>query len=454
MNPWKNCDVRGVYPREISCDLFREVGAQARHFLRDSARVLVAGDVRTSTPALKSALAEGLRNSGVNVIDAGQVPTPVAYFAHRNFRTDAVLIVTGSHNPPEYNGLKVMFGDVPPSPQDLENLRNAPATRADHSGALETADVITPYTHASLERWQDLCKIRKPRLVVDAGNGAWSELAPRILRNLEFEVTPLYCEADGNFPNRPPDCARPPNIAALRLQVLDCSADLGIAWDGDGDRVAFVDHTGAVVSTDRISLLLATRLLRHKRDECVVCDIKLSERLRETIVQTGNRPILERSGHCFIKRSVIQNNCLLGCELSGHYFFRELDGSDDGLFAALRIVEIVANEGPIRTLAGALPPIHATPELRLPDRDGSFPVVTDRLRRELGPTAETHLDGCRMELPDGLVLVRNSVTEPVITIRMEGISEESLDRLIHACSRAIPEFRDAIKRQLLDMEAV
>jgi len=412
------------------------------------ARVLTAGDFRVSTPVLKTELADGLLSAGAHVLDAGQIPTPVAYFAHRHWRADAVLVVTASHNPAQYNGF--MIGKLPSAQADFYRLRRylERGTYRKASGSIEVIDPIPLYIAWIRQRWGKLANAGPMAVVLDPGNGAWSELAPRLFEELGFRVHRLHCEIDGTFPQRSPDCARSSDLSALRSKVPHTGARMGIAWDGDGDRVAFVDETGTVVSTDYVSVLFIRYLLSSEPGAKVVYDVKLSETVRQAVVANGGIPVVERSGHAFIKRRMIQENCLLGCEASGHYFFRELQGGDDGLFAALLMAELVSREGSLASLRRALPPVYATPDLRFPTHVLPYTEVVMRLQASLKAAQASSVDGLRLETSDGFVLARESVTEPAITLRVEGFSKQGLKRLIGLCVRTLPELAHEMKEQI------
>ena len=445
MSVWKACDLRGVYPADISAPLLDRVGAAVGTGLPVGARVLIAGDFRASTPELKNALARGLAGAGARVLDAGLVPTPVAYFARGHLKADGVLIVTASHNPPDHNGLKLMLGELPPTPQDLEQLRRraeqGPLRSA--AGSVERVDVVPDYLTWIVARWHGVG--RNLKVVLDAGNGAWSELGPVIFERLGFQVERLYCEVDGRFPNRSPDTARPANLTALQRRVRETGAKLGVAWDGDGDRVAFVDETGVVVTTDQMAVILVRGLLDGAHPEKVVHDVKLSDVVRRAVLERGGVPLMERSGHAFIKRRMIGENCLLGCEASGHYFFRELSGGDDGLFAALLVCEMVERGGGLARLRLAVPAVYATPDIRLRRAALSYEETLRRLEALPLWTGRSQIDGVRLEAAEGSVLVRTSVTEDAYTIRIEGRDDATLERLCQACLAALPEMAGEIR---------
>src|SRR5215831_1230237 len=383
VNPWKACDIRGVFPREVSPQLMRLVGSSVGSMVPLDTNILIAGDFRSSTPPLKAALLEGLMESGAHVLDAGQIPTPIAYFAKKDLDAEGVLIVTASHNPAHHNGLKLMIGGLPPAPEDFDRLRRAVSEGKfrEAKGTLKRIDPVPRYRDWILTRWEHLRQGASLNLVLDAGNGTWSEIAPEVFEALGFRIHRLFCHAEGTFPNRSPNCALPGALSALRKKVRETNASFGVAWDGDGDRVAFVDENASPVSSDEVSALLVRYLLRNRPGARVVFDIKLADLVRRTVVQCQGIPLMERSGHTFIKRKMIEEDCLLGCEVSGHYFYRELNGGDDGLFSALLLAEMVKRAATLSRLRKSLAPYFATPDLRLPAGVLPYGEITTRLRR-------------------------------------------------------------------------
>ncbi|MEP7366307.1 MAG: phosphomannomutase/phosphoglucomutase [Acidobacteriota bacterium] len=449
MSAWKACDIRGRFPEEVFPEMFQAVGAAAASELNGHGRVLVAGDFRESTPVLKAGLVDGLVRGGIQVFDGGQIPTPVAYHAHRSMDFDAVFIVTASHNPPGHNGLKFMFGQNPPDHALLTRLQQ-PTFHGNRvtGGSVELIDVAPAYTEWMEQRWRHLGREFSGSVVIDAGNGAWSELSPEILRGLGLAIYPLFCEVDPKFSNRPPDCARASNLAALSAKVKETGSQLGVAWDGDGDRVAFLDRNGRFIATDQISILLAQYTLGRQPRERVAYDIKLSDHVRRSIEAGGGTAIIERSGHAFLKRLMIEQSCVLGCEASGHYFHRELAGGDDGLYTALLMLELVARSGPLDALVDALPEIFITPDLRIHINGDSFDSITARLEKNLPVLQTTTLDGVRFVTAQGSVLIRRSITEAAITIRIDAGQQDGLDHLFHECCRSLPEIADEMKAQI------
>lgn len=450
-SPWKACDIRGVFPDEVSPDLLWRLGRSVGTLLPVGARVLVAGDHRISTPQLKAALAQGLLEAGSHVLDAGQIPTPIAYFAHERCNTGAVMIVTASHNPPDHNGLKMMIGKLPPTPEDFHQLRARVEEGGfrQHRGGAETIDPVPAYKAYVLERWKPLRRPESLEVVLDAGNGAWSELASDLFAALGFRAHPLFCKIDGTFPSRSPDCARPVNLRDLRNEVLRTGARFGVAWDGDGDRVAFVDDAGSVVTTDEVSALMAREILPREPGAKVIYDLKLSELVPRVVSDYRGVPVMERSGHAFIKRAMVRHNALFGCEVSGHYFFRELNGGDDGLFASLFMAELLASHDlPLSKLRQTLPPFFATPDLRIPLGLVSYGEMVERLYSKFPGAKDSKLDGIRLETKENVVLVRESVTEPVVTMRLEARTRDSFQELLGVVLNALPEAAGEITKQI------
>jgi phosphomannomutase / phosphoglucomutase len=456
-NPWKPCDLRGVYPDSVSPELFRDIGNAIGSMLAPRSRVVVAGDFRLSTPELKGALSEGLLHAGVNVMDTGQGPTPLAYFAANHVNADAVLIVTASHNPASHNGLKLMLGSVPMTPVQLSQIRaGIGASRASSSrGLSEEMDPLPNYLQTMLRRWQCLNGCGR-RVVLDAGNGAWSEIAPQIFRRLGFDVRCISCVVDGSFPDRSPDCSRASNLTRLRRTVAEQANALGIAWDGDGDRVAFVDEEGRFVPPDEIAILLANAVLEEQKktgeaEYRIVVDVKCSDIVRRTIHQNGGTALLERTGHAFLRNRMVAAQALLGLDACGHYFFQELNGGDDGLFVALFILDLLHRSGQsLAELRHSLPPIFSIPELRIPTGLLPYGKAAEALTSAFPDATLMEIDGLRLVMEEGVVLVRESGTEPVLSLGIEGFDLANYERILSQCLLSLPEADALIRQELLE----
>ena len=446
MSIFKDCDIRGIYsagalsrePDDITAADARRIG-RGLATLHPEARVCVGGDYRLSTPALKAALIDGLVTGGAQVTDLGTIPTPALYFALAMGRFDGGATVTASHNPPKYNGIKFMFGRTPVNRADINALKAV--VDADRfltgQGSLAEEDILPDYM-ASLEgRFQAVAPLK---IVVDAGNGAMSRVAPEVLRRCGYEVVPLFCEPDGRFPNRDPNPADYAHLTAVCQKVAEVGADLGVAFDGDGDRAVFIDERGRAVMNEKSLALFIRRLLRD-RPTPVVYDQKSSSAIRRATLEMGGTPVPERSGHAFIKRRFLEVGAAIAGEVSGHFFFGAL-GYDDALYAALTMAEIIASEGrPLSELADAIvcPPI--TPDLRVHcpyDRQQAWLERIEALAR-LRPCTVSRLDGVRLDFEDGWVLARKSVTAEQITLRAEAETEEKLRQLLEMVAGALPE---------------
>ena len=458
---WKPCDLRGRYPDAVCSDLFRNIGGAIGTILPPSARVVVAGDFRLSTPELKHALIDGLLHTGVRVLDAGQGPTPLAYFAAQRLEADAVLIVTASHNPPAHNGLKLMLGTVPTHPQQLLEIRRLAESRAFRlrRGSIKCVDPQPLYTRTMLERWEILCHGEPERIVLDAGNGAWSEMAPAIFRSLGFNPICISCVVDGSFPDRPPDCASASNLARLCNAVREQRTAIGIAWDGDGDRVTFVDEMGSYVSPDEIAMLFAGTMLgkeepQPRSNRKIVVDVKCSDIVRRSILRQGGKPLLERTGHAFMRSRMVAEEALLGLDACGHYFFRELHGGDDGLFAALMLLSLVRASGStLAELRSGLPLIFGTPEIRIPSVALAYAKASAALRSAFPHAVIEQLDGLRFVMDDGIVLLRESGTEPVLSLRIEGFDHESYRHILEQSIECLPEAAPQLRIAAMDAGA-
>ncbi len=444
MGIFKACDVRGEVGRDLTPEVAERLG-QAIGSALDGGPVVVGGDVRPSTEALQSALMGGLASGGCRVVDLGVVPTPVFYFARDYLQIEGGVMVTGSHNPPSDNGFKICLGPLPITEEELADLERRMATGGFRSGlgSIERREVIAAY-QAQVER--GFASRDGLKVVVDAGNGCYGPIAPATLRRLGYDVVELFCEPDGRFPNRPPNPAVEANLVALREMVLRSGADLGAAFDGDGDRVVFVDERGRVVGSDVAIVLFVRHLLREGPGD-VVFDAKCSSVVAEEVRQAGGVAVMEKSGHAFIKATLLRRGAVLGGEISGHYFFGTL-GRDDGLYALLVMLRIVGESGQgLAALADSVPHYPITPDIRLPCSAEEAQAIIDELISAFAadPDCQVNtLDGVRLTWADGWALARASVTEPLLTLRFEGHTEARLNGVM-----ALVRARSARLRALL-----
>ena len=434
MSIFKDCDIRGVYGEDFTEREAAAIGTAVAERLKGRS-IVVGGDFRTHTSQLKQAFIRALLEGGAGVTDVGLVSTPQLYFSKRHLKTYASAQITASHNPPKYNGLKLMFGDLPVQPEDIarigqraEDLLKMADTDRACGGMLQTADTTDAYETMLLGRLRPLT--RRIHIVIDAGNGAMSEIAPRVAKKAGAEVTPLFCEYDGSFPNRDPNPAVLSHITALCRKVQEVHADLGIAFDGDGDRAIFVDAAGTPLIAEE-AMVIFTHALACPGDS-VVYDLKCSSILKQAILQQGAEPVMERSGHAFIRRNFIERNSVFAGEVSGHYFFRELTG-DDGLYAMMVMLDIMEKTGKgLRELLDGVRYTAITPDIRIRAGEKEIEEVMHRME-EWAKEPEVHpvyIDGIRLEFPDeSWLLLRRSITEPAFTVRLEAGDETELQLL-------------------------
>lgn len=428
------CDIRGIAGSELTDVAARKIGLAVGLKLVGR-QVVVGGDIRLSTPALQAVIIEALLESGCHVLDIGTVSTPLFSYALQETAAAGGVMVTASHNPAPYNGFKLVLGPEPVSEEDIAAIARLVAAGVRTSGTgtltkLPLAEDYLAFTAARAERGS-------LKVVVDAGNGAVSRLAPRLFGALGYDTVELFCQPDGRFPNRPPNPALAENLAALGAEVKRAGAALGVAFDGDGDRVGFVDETGRPLDNDDIIVLLARRHLAGGPG-AVVYDAKCSMVVAEEIIKAGGRPVMARAGHTFSKQAFRRENALFAGEISGHFFFREL-GYDDGLFAALKVAEIVAARGPMSALVDAIPNYLLTPDIRIPCPHADKEPILAAAAAALAPYRPNRIDGVRVEFPDGWAMVRASVTEPLLTFRFEAKTPNRLHEIAGLLLAALPD---------------
>ena len=437
LNPhiFRAYDVRGRVGVDIDPGVFEQVGRAYGTLIRREGgrRIAVGQDNRTSSADLKAAFVAGVRATGTDVVDIGLVTTPILYFATAHWGLDGGANITGSHNPVEYNGVKMVHpGAAPLTEDEIQGLRATIESGAHESGhgSLETRSPREDY-FATIA---NLVHLARPlNVVVDAGNGVASLYAPELLRRLGCEVIELYCESDGSFPNHLPDPEDAANVVDLQKKVVKTRADLGVAYDGDADRVGVIDERGRRHEADLILVLLARDLLRRHPGAKIVFDVKSSQSLIDEISKHGGVPVMWKTGHSHLKRKMREDGILLGGEVSGHMFFAEnYYGVDDGLLGSCKVIEIVAAQpAPASTLFDSIEHLHATPELKAMCPDGEKFRVVDELLRELKQRYETvDIDGARVKFPSGgWGLVRASNTNPYLTLRFEAGSELEIDAM-------------------------
>lgn len=427
-------DIRGVVGDSLTPEIVetigRTIGSEA--LKRQQQSICVGYDGRHSSPDLAEALTRGILATGVDVVSIGRVPTPVLYFATHYLETGSGVMITGSHNPPEYNGLKMMLGGDTLAGEAIQNLLSRIRNHQLEEGQGQRTEqsVGKAYLDAIAG---DIAVAAPLRVVVDAGNGVAGELGPELIRELGSEVIPLYCEIDGNFPNHHPDPGKPENLEALIRTVQQEGADLGIAFDGDGDRLGMVTNSGKIIWPDRLLMLFARDVVSRNPGADIIYDVKCSRRLASVVNEYGGRPVMWKTGHSWIKAKMKEMGAQLAGEMSGHIFFRERwYGFDDGIYAAARLLEILGIEDrEADAVFAEFPEDESTPEINLAVADEDKFALIDRLARngDFGDASIADIDGLRVDYPDGWGLCRASNTTPNLVLRFEARDGEALERI-------------------------
>jgi phosphomannomutase/phosphoglucomutase len=431
---FKAYDIRGVVGKTLTPAIVRAVGQALGSLAQEQGRdtLVVGRDGRLSGPELAAAVADGIRASGANVIDAGMVATPMTYFAAHHLGTQSSVMVTGSHNPPDYNGLKMVVAGNTLSGEDIQAIRariEAGRLKAG-AGTYRTADITPAYFDRIVG---DVRLARPMTIAVDCGNGVAGAFAPTLFRRLGCEVTEMFCEVDGTFPNHHPDPSKPENLQDLIALLARGRHDLGLAFDGDGDRLGVVTREGHVIYPDRQLMLFAADVLGREPGATVIYDVKSTRNLKPWILRHGGVPLLWKTGHSLIKGKMKEVGAALAGEMSGHTFFKERwYGFDDGLYAGARLLEILSRHDNPSAVLDALPDAVSTPELNVACAEGEHHALVAKLGATAefpGATDVIRIDGLRVEYPDGFGLARGSNTTPVIVLRFEADNVPALERI-------------------------
>ena len=443
---FKAYDIRGVVDETLTVDAVRAIGLALGAAARKAGmrETVVGRDGRLSGPKLVAALSDGFRAAGVDVIDIGMVPTPVVYYATYELGTGTGVAVTGSHNPPDYNGLKMVIAGDAIYGDAIQGLREAIGSGAlaevpdAQRGGLRSEDVSARY----LARITGDVKLARPmKIAIDCGNGVAGALAPQLFRALGCEVTELFCEVDGTFPNHHPDPAHPENLQDLIRALRDTDAEIGLAFDGDGDRLGVVTKDGQIIYPDRQLMLFAEDVLSRNPGAEIIFDVKCSRNVAAHVRRHGGHPTMWRTGHSLVKAKLKETGAPLAGEMSGHTFFKERwYGFDDGLYTGARLLEILSRHADPSAVLNALPNSPATPELQLKTAEGENFTLVEELKRTAkfdGATEVIRIDGMRVEYPDGFGLARPSNTTPVVVIRFEADTPQALARIQADFRRAI-----------------
>ena len=431
---FREYDIRGIFPEELNEDTTHQLGLAIGTYYHNKGaeRISVGHDCRLSSPDLSKWLIESLMESGIDVVDVGMVPTPLLYFSLHQLDMDGGVQITGSHNPPEFNGFKICLGEMSVHGKEIQKIReiSESGNYKRGKGKLEKADVREPYIRY-LQGNINPGPVKR-RVVVDAGNGVGGPIACEIYNSLGFDVVPLYCEPDGRFPNHHPDPTIPENLETMVSKVHETSADLGIAFDGDADRIGVVDQEGNIIWGDQLMIIFSRELLARHPGGKIIGEVKCSQVLYDDIKNHGGEAIMWKAGHSLIKTKMKEEGALLAGEMSGHIFFSErYFGYDDAIYAGARLLEILSHtEKGVKDLLSDIPKMVNTPEIRIdcPD-ETKFQVVAELVEEFKKDYKVIDVDGARVLFDGGWGLVRASNTQPVLVLRFEASDEKRLKEI-------------------------
>ena len=443
---FKAYDIRGIVGKSLTAETVelvgRALGSEARR--RGGTGISIGYDGRLSGPSFAKALARGIQSTGINVIDIGMVATPMVYFAAYHFSTGSAVMITGSHNPPDYNGIKMVIQGETLALEAIQDLKRRIDTddflkaEGGTTGSYEKRDLNDAY----IARIVGDARLSRPmKIVVDCGNGAPGAYAPKLFRAMGCEVIELFCDVDGNFPNHHPDPSQPKNLQDVIRTLKETDAELGLAFDGDGDRLGVVTKDGEIIYPDRQLMLFAADVLSRVPGGEIIFDVKSSRNLFKWIRDRGGRPTLYKTGHSLIKLKMKQTGAPLAGEMSGHIFFKERwYGFDDALYCGARLLEIVSAFTDANTPLKALPNAISTPELHWKLKEGEPHALVEQLQKNArfdGATEVITIDGVRVEYPDGFGLARASNTTPVMVLRFEAETDAALHRIMEDFRRVL-----------------
>ena len=431
---FKAYDIRGIVGKTLTPEIVEAIGhaigSEAKE--RKQTQIVIGYDGRLSGPDLAAALARGIQKSGIDVIDIGMVATPMVYFAAHHLGTHCGVMVTGSHNPPDYNGLKMVLAGETLSGDAIQGLRQRIETGdlATGNGSYVRQDIAQAY----IDRITSDTRLARPMsIAIDAGNGVAGAYAGKLFRTLGCEVQELFCEVDGHFPNHHPDPSVPENLQDLIHVLKTGDAELGLAFDGDGDRLGVVTKDGQIIYPDRQLLLFAADVLSREPGATIIYDVKSTRNLHPWIAEHGGQPLLWKTGHSLVKAKMKETGAALAGEMSGHVFFKERwYGFDDGLYAGCRLLEILSRSADASAVLNALPDSVSTPEQHIQMQEGEPHALIARLQNEAkfeGAQNIVTIDGLRVEYADGFGLMRPSNTTPVVVLRFEANNKAALKRI-------------------------
>ncbi|MDE2440794.1 MAG: phosphomannomutase/phosphoglucomutase [Betaproteobacteria bacterium] len=439
---FKAYDIRGIVNKSLTAEVVRQVGHALGSLAIEQGQTAIAvgRDGRLSGPELSSALMDGICAAGVDAIDVGCVPTPLTYFAAYELGCHSCVSVTGSHNPPDYNGLKMVIGGTTLALDAIQDLKKRiEAGNLKHGqGQRRNADITAAYVDKIIG---DVKLARPMKIVMDCGNGVAGAIAPELFKRLGCKIVPLYCEVDGNFPNHHPDPSKPENLADVIKALKETDAEIGIAFDGDGDRLGVVTKDGEIIFPDRQLMLFAADVLSRVPGGQVIYDVKCTRLLAPWIRQHGGVPLMWNTGHALVKAKLKETGAPLAGEMSGHTFFKERwYGFDDGLYTGARLLEILSKSVDANPVLKNLPNAPSTPELNIKMAEGEPFALIDKLKvngKFDGAEEIITIDGVRVEYPDGFGLARPSNTTPVVVLRFEADNAAALERIQNGFRQAL-----------------
>ena len=435
INPqiFREYDIRGVVNKDLTPDIVRKIGQGFGTLMTRSGRrdLVVGRDGRLSSKDFAEALIEGLISTGCNVVDIGLCPTPVYYFSIFHLDQDGGMMVTGSHNPPEFNGFKVSVGKSTIFGKEIQNLRGLieKGKFVTGKGDVSEMEIVQPYQDYIRK---NIHAGKRMRVVIDAGNGTAGVVAGPLLRDLGCEVEELYCEVDGRFPNHFPDPTIPGNLKDLIERVKKTRADVGMGYDGDGDRIGVVDEQGNIIWGDQLMILFSREILKRKKGSAFVAEVKCSQNLFDDIEKHGGKATMWKTGHSLIKERMKEEKAVLGGEMSGHIFFADrYFGYDDAIYASCRLIELLSGKDQkLSQLLNDVPKTFITPEIRVDCPDEIKFKVVEKVKEMLSKDNPIiDVDGVRVKFEDGWGLVRPSNTQPVLVLRFEALTEKRLQEI-------------------------
>jgi phosphomannomutase/phosphoglucomutase len=449
---FREYDIRGIVPEQINEFSIKAIAsAIARKCFDERVNDLALGrDGRLSGEKILTLLSKELQSLGINIVNIGIVTSPLLYFAAKKLHSKSGVMITGSHNPKNYNGFKIVINDMPVSGIEMLNLVSNKPNSINTGSEIIKKDLMNEYIEEVIS--QASKNTKKIKVVVDCGNGSAGEIAPKLMRALGHEVVELFCEIDGNFPNHHPDPGKVENLQDLVEIVKVEEADLGIAFDGDGDRLGVVSNLGEIIYPDQLMMIFSRAVLQNSNSKEIIFDVKCTNLLAEIITEAGGRPIMSPTGHFHIKNTLKKTNAPLAGEMSGHIFFNDQwYGFDDGHYSAFRLIEVLKNsKSPLSAIFDQLPKAYSTPEININvDESKKFKIVEDFVSQsDFGKGEKITIDGLRVNFSDGWGLLRASNTTPKLVLRFEANSPERLDEIQNIFLNQLKKIDETINIEL------